>query len=59
MEKYSNILDEIPKKCKECNSEKIEYWDETEEEIIFRCLNCKIFYTLSLNREKLLIFFKF
>lgn len=43
MEKYSNILDEIPKKCKECNSEKIEYGDETEEEIIFRCLNCKIF----------------
>lgn len=59
MEKNSNILDEIPKKCKECNSEKIEYWDETEEEIIFRCLKCKIFYTFSLNREKLSIFFKY
>lgn len=59
MERYSNILDKIPKKCKECKSEKIEYWDETEEEIIFKCLNCKSFCPISLNRERLLIFFKF
>lgn len=57
--KQRKFLFKIPKTCNECNSKRIIYWDETEEEIIFKCLDCKSFCPISLNSEKLLIFFKF
>ena len=30
-------LQKKPKKCWNCKNENIEYWDETDEEIIFQC----------------------
>ena len=57
--KQSKFLFKIPKACNKCNSKRIIYWDETEEEIIFKCLNCKSFCPISLNKGKFLIFFKF
>ncbi|MBA7635064.1 hypothetical protein ES703_42664 [subsurface metagenome] len=35
-------LQEKPKKCMHCNGEHIAYWDETDEELVFQCQDCKI-----------------
>jgi len=57
LEQKKQALDKIPKLCIECNSENIEYWDETEEEIIFRCKMCKIFITTPYKKDKLRFYF--
>ena len=53
------ISDKVPKKCQQCGSEKINYWDETDEEIIFKCLDCLHFYPVPFNTDKLHSYFNF
>lgn len=53
------ILDRIPNICIDCNSESIEYWDETDEEIIFQCQSCKKFYPILFDPDKLKIYLFF
>ena len=52
-------LEEKPKKCWNCESENIEYWDETEEEIIFQCQECKGFHPIQFDKSKLKMYFFF
>ncbi len=56
-----NILipEKIPTMCQRCGSENIDYWDETDEDIIFKCLNCKQFIPIPFNMDKLHFYFNF
>ena len=47
------ILEKVPKECEECNNTRIEFYDETEEEYIFRCIDCGAFYPIPIDPEKL------
>lgn len=53
------ISGKFPKTCQQCGGLKIDYWDETEEEIIFKCLECQHLYPVPLNTEKLHSYFNF
>lgn len=57
LERKKQALDKIPKFCIKCNSENIEYWDETDEELIFRCSKCKTFITIPYEKDKLRLYF--
>lgn len=59
LEHKKAILDKIPKSCIGCNSEDIYYWDETDEEIIFQCKNCKRYYSFPFDEDKLHFYFAF
>ena len=50
-------LNEFPESCINCHSQDIEYWDETDEEIIFQCKVCKKFITIPFRRNKLRFYF--
>ena len=45
------------KTCWNCNSENIKYWDETDEEIIFQCQDCKGFHPIQFDTSKLKFYF--
>ena len=49
-------LERKPKTCYNCNSEKLMYWDETDEEIIFQCANCKKYYPIAFDPDKLKLY---
>ena len=53
------IIEKIPEHCINCNSGNIEYWDETDEEIIFQCKGCKRFYPFPFHKDKLNFYFAF
>jgi ribosomal protein L33 len=57
LERKKQALDKIPKFCTKCNNETIEYWDKTDEEIIFRCSMCKTFITIPYKKDKLRFYF--
>lgn len=59
LEKKKAILQKAPKKCIECDFEGIHYWGETEEEIIFRCRNCKRYYAFPFDQNELRFYFAF
>jgi hypothetical protein len=59
MEKTETYSEKIPKKCQRCDSKNIDYWDETDEEIIFKCFNCKQFYPIPFHKNKLNLYFNF
>jgi uncharacterized Zn finger protein len=48
-----DILARVPKECEICDSTRIEYWDENEEEYIFRCIDCGTYYPISIDTNKL------
>jgi transposase-like protein len=45
--------------CLKCKSEEISYWDETLTEIIFKCKNCKRYYTILLIKGSFQASFSF
>ncbi len=45
--------------CLQCKSERVKYWDRTETEIIYKCLDCNYFSTIPLNIDKLNFYFNF
>lgn len=51
------ILERIPKNCIRCNSENIDYWGETDEEIVFQCVDCKAFNPIPFDPSKLHFYF--
>ncbi len=54
MKKISKeILDKVPKECELCDSKRIEYWDQTEEEHVFRCIDCGASYPIPMDLSKL------
>ncbi len=57
LEQKRQALEKIPKKCIKCRSENIEYWDETDEEIIFQCKNCSQYITIPYKKDKLRFYF--
>ncbi len=57
LKQIKRILDEISGSCIRCNSDEIVYWDETDEEIIFRCKICKSFLTIPYRKDKLRFYF--
>ncbi len=57
LERKKQALDKIPKFCTTCESENIEYWDETDEEIIFQCKKCKSFITIPFRNDKMGFYF--
>ncbi len=48
-----------PCNCLQCKSERVKYWDGTEAEVIYKCLDCGQFSTIPLNKDKLSIYFNF
>lgn len=46
-------------KCQSCMSNKIEYYDETDEELIYKCLNCSTLFAIPLNTRDLSFYFNF
>ena len=59
LENEKVILNKVPKKCINCNSENISYWDETDEEIIFQCIKCKRYYPIPFNQDNTRFYFTF
>jgi len=53
------ISENMPTVCQRCGSENIDYWDETDEEIIFRCLNCKQYIPIPFDIDDLRLYFSF
>ncbi|MHA1272860.1 MAG: hypothetical protein ACTSVV_00970 [Promethearchaeota archaeon] len=47
------------KSCFFCNSSSLEYWDETDEEIIYKCEVCKRYITVPFKNDKLRFYFSF
>ncbi|KKM14050.1 hypothetical protein LCGC14_1710090 [marine sediment metagenome] len=41
----SEVKELAPKLCVDCKG-KVEYWDETSDELVFQCVNCKRFYSI-------------
>ncbi|MFX1456948.1 MAG: hypothetical protein ACFFDB_16350 [Promethearchaeota archaeon] len=56
-EKKKKVLERVPRNCLRCGSVVIEYWDETDEEIIFQCNNCKRFITIPYKQDDLKFYF--
>ena len=56
----AEAMERAPELCVDCGKE-IRYWDETDEEVIFQCVNatCKRFYTIALDPNKLAIYFSY
>jgi uncharacterized Zn finger protein len=54
-----DILARVPHECEICNSIRIEYWDENEEEFIFRCIDCGTYYPIPVDTSKLYYDFPF
>ena len=50
-------IDHVPKKCYICNSEEIRFWDETNEEKIYKCQNCKHFTAIPFTVDKIRFYF--
>ncbi len=50
-------IDPVPKKCYVCNSEEINFWDETNEEKIYKCQNCKRFTAIPFTVDKIRFYF--
>ena len=48
-----------PKTCESCNGENIQYWDETDEEVVFHCLDCGRYYPIHYDTIKLHFYFAF
>ncbi|MFX1258216.1 MAG: hypothetical protein ACFFAN_10175 [Promethearchaeota archaeon] len=46
-----NILEKVPKVCELCSGKRIEYWDQTQEQIIFRCIDCGIYYPIPTDKS--------
>lgn len=44
-----DVLARVPKECEICDSTRIEYWSETDEEFIFRCIDCGTFYPIPID----------
>ena len=49
----------ISEYCDGCKSQNVKYWDETDEEIIFKCLDCNRFITIPFKNDKLRFYFSF
>jgi len=50
-------IDPVPKKCDVCNSEEIRFWDETNEEKIYKCQNCNHFIAIPFTIDKIRFYF--
>ncbi len=46
------ILDKVPKECEECNGTRIEYWYDIIDKHVFRCIDCGMYYPISMDVEK-------
>jgi len=56
----AEAMERAPELCVDCGKE-IRYWDETDEEVIFQCVNktCKRFYTTALDPNKPAFYFSY
>ena len=54
----AEVLECGPEFCVDCDG-KVEYWGETEEEVIFECVKCKRKYTIPLDPNKLAFYFSY
>ncbi|HEC37318.1 hypothetical protein LCGC14_1757110 [marine sediment metagenome] len=56
----AEAMERAPKLCEGCGGE-VEYWDETNEEVIFQCVSvtCKRFYTIALDPNKITFYFSY
>ncbi len=59
LEEKSQVLSKIPKECIDCKNEKFEFWGETEEEIVFRCIKCRRYYSIPFKSEDLRFYFTY
>lgn len=59
MEKAENKSKVVLKKCMNCNHEGMEFWDETNQEIIYRCKYCKLYHSIPFDKEELKFYFAF
>ncbi|MHA1988185.1 MAG: hypothetical protein ACW98D_16240 [Promethearchaeota archaeon] len=59
LEEKKQVLDKVPKVCVDCKCQNIEYWGETEEEIVFRCRNCKKYYSIPFNQDPIRFYFSY
>jgi len=59
LELKRQALDKLPKVCVECKCENIEYWSETEEEIVFQCRNCRRYYSIPFVQDDLRFYFTY
>ena len=46
------LLSRAPKLCKTCNSISVEYWDESEREMIFQCQSCGRYFLIPFKTSK-------
>ena len=53
------IFKEKPERCDKCGGQCVEYWGETEQEIVFQCQECKKFFSLPFDSSRLHFYFTF
>ncbi|MFX1476843.1 MAG: hypothetical protein ACFFCI_01810 [Promethearchaeota archaeon] len=59
LEHKKQVLERFPQICIYCNNEKINYQNETNEEIIFQCDRCKKFFPMPFNPKELKLYYFF
>ncbi len=45
------VLKEKPQQCWHCEDLQVKYWDETDEEIVFKCHKCGKFMAIPFDRS--------
>ena len=45
------VMKEKPQDCWFCQSDQVKYWDETDEEVIFKCQECGRYMPLSFDKN--------
>lgn len=59
MEKVKNDSSRVSMKCLRCNLYGLEYWDKTDEELIYKCKHCQSYKSIPFRKDELNIFFSY
>ena len=59
MEKIKVNLNGSLEKCYYCNNNCLEYWDKTDQELIYKCKFCKSYFASPFNTDEMIFYFSF
>ena len=57
MEKIKANLIGFIEKCYFCNHEGLEYWDKSDQELIYKCKFCKSYFSIPFNTNDVKFYF--
>ena len=53
------LLEKVPKECEHCESIRINFWEELEDKLVFRCIDCGTYYPIPIDLRNLRIDYSF